>query len=494
MSVDLPGTPDAPDTAAAPQDDVAAKVVRGGAIRTIGFGITNVIALVSAAILAHYLGPADFGRYGSVLALVAIVSGVLDAGLNTIGGRDLALHEGDERRDLTRVLLGIRLSLATLAIGASVAVAVALGFDRTMTIGTIIAAVAAVTVAAQATLCLPALVDLQNVRLLAVEIARQLYQLLGTIVLVAAGLGLTAFFGLQAAIGVLVLLSLPLIIGRGALLLPRRDRRTWERLAREAWPVAIAGAVSVLYLKVIVLIGSVTLNPTDQGLLVMCTRAVEILSALPMLIVGVALPVVSRAARDDHGRLRYVSQRLLEAALILGILISLPLSIGAETALRILGAGEQYVPATSALQIQAWMVLTVFVVQACVTLLISLHRHRAILVANVIGLVSICVAAGVLLPLKGLIGGSVAVVIADAILVAASLGFVLLTSQLRGQLGLGAVPRILAAAGGAAAIAILLPVPNAIAAAISAAAFAVLLIVLGGAPPEARALLRARTA
>jgi O-antigen/teichoic acid export membrane protein len=492
MSVDLPGTPDAPDTAAAPQDDVAAKVVRGGAIRTIGFGITNVIALVSAAILAHYLGPADFGRYGSVLALVAIVSGVLDAGLNTIGGRDLALHEGDERRDLTRVLLGIRLLLATIGIGASIAVALALGFDRTMTIGTVIAAIAAVLVAAQATLCLPALVDLQNLRLLLVEIARQLYQLIGTVLLVVTGLGLSAFFGLQAVVALLLVLSLPLIVGPGALLRPKRDLGTWQRLAREAWPVAIAGAVSVLYLKVIVLIGSVTLSPTDQGLLVMCTRAVEILSALPMLIVGVALPVVSRAARDDHDRLRYVAQRLLEAALILGILISLPLSIGAETALRILGGGEQYVPAAAALQIQAWMVLTVFIVQACVTLLISLHRHRAILVANLVGLVSICVAAGVLLPLEGLIGGSVAVVIADAILVSASLGFVLMTSQLRGRLGLGLIPRILAAAAGAAAAGILIPVPNAIAATLSGLAFAVLLLVFGGAPPEARALLRAR--
>ena len=479
----------APAADLAPDDGVARRVVNGGVIRTGGFAITNLIALVSAMILARYLGPEDMGPYGSVMALVTIIYGITDGGLSIVGSRELALKEpGEARRHLTAVLLGIRTVLSVVGLLLAIAVAVVLNFSDTMIIGTALAGAGGIATAAFAALTLPALVELRNLRLLSVEVTRQLVQLVGTVLCVWAGYGLLAFFGVQALIGPIVLLLLPLLIGRGVLMLPRYDRAEWVHMVRVALPIAVAGVLSIMYLKVIVLIGSVTLSDYDQGLLVLCTRAVEILSGLPMLIVAVALPVVSVAARDDRARLRYVSQRLLESSVILGIFLSLPLSFGAATALRILG-GDEYLGATEALQIQAWMLLTVFVVQGCIVLLIALHRHRAIVTSNVIGLVCVIVAGAVLLPTYGVVGGAAAVVIADLILMTVTLGF-LTSGEFRGELQLGAIPRILLAALIAIAIGLATPGSDVLAAVTATLSFAVLLLVLRAAPPEARALLR----
>ena len=59
--------------------DVGARVVRGSIIRLAGFVVINLLGAVGVAILQRHLGVATYGEYGTVLALIAIVS--------TIAGR-----------------------------------------------------------------------------------------------------------------------------------------------------------------------------------------------------------------------------------------------------------------------------------------------------------------------------------------------------------------------------------------------------------------------
>ena len=120
--------------------DIASRVVRGGALRGIGFGAVNLLGVVSSIVLLRHLGVADFGRYGTVIALVAIASGLADAGLNVTGSRELALlPRGPERRRLLGALLGARLLLLTAATVAAVAFAAVAGYDSTMVVGTALA-------------------------------------------------------------------------------------------------------------------------------------------------------------------------------------------------------------------------------------------------------------------------------------------------------------------------------------------------------------------
>jgi O-antigen/teichoic acid export membrane protein len=184
-----------------------------------------------------------------------------------------------------------------------------------------------------------------------------------------------------------------------------------------------------------------------------------------------------------------VGQRLMESSVILGVLLSLPLSFAASTALRVLGGGEEFLGATDALQVQAWVLLSVFVVQACIVLLIALHQHRAIVYANVIGLVCVVVAGAVFLSAYGVVGGAIAVVGADIVLMLVILGF-LLTGDFRGELQLGAIPRILLATLLAIAAGLATPGGDVLAAAVATTVFCILLLVLRAAPPEARELLR----
>jgi len=75
--------------------DVASRVVKGGIQRAGGFVALNLITAGAAVLLLRYLGVDRYGRYGTVMALLAIVQGVTDAGLSLTGSRELSVRRTD---------------------------------------------------------------------------------------------------------------------------------------------------------------------------------------------------------------------------------------------------------------------------------------------------------------------------------------------------------------------------------------------------------------
>src|SRR5205085_2813009 len=91
--------------------DVGLRVVRGGALRGIGYIMGLLLVAGGSVLLLRYLSVADFGRYVTVMALIGIVTGISDAGLTTIGARELSIAPEGERPDLMAHLLSLRLLL-----------------------------------------------------------------------------------------------------------------------------------------------------------------------------------------------------------------------------------------------------------------------------------------------------------------------------------------------------------------------------------------------
>ena len=74
---------------------------------------------------------------------------------------------------------------------------------------------------------------------------------------------------------------------------------------------------------------------------------VEVLIAVPALIIGAAFPILTRAARDDTDRLDNAAARLVEVGLIIGTWTTLGLFLAAEPIIAVL-AGEQSDPSVRA--------------------------------------------------------------------------------------------------------------------------------------------------
>jgi O-antigen/teichoic acid export membrane protein len=396
--------------------DVAGRVVRGGAQRVVGFAVVNVLGAGSSVILLRYLGVSDFGRYGTVIALVSIASGLADAGLNLTGSRELALlHDPHDRRQLLGGLLGVRLLLLTLAALAAVAFAFLADYDSEMLVGTALAGVGALLVGTQSTLTLPLIVQLRNGLLSINEVLKQVILVVGVVALAIAGASLTAFFAIQVMVGVVALLALPFLADWTQLAWPSLSRADLHHVAFTALPLALAAILTAVYLRLLIVMASLLTSEYETGLFVTSSRVIEMIGGLAMLVAGVILPVATVAARDDRPRLRYMLAATTKLALVSGGLLALTVVVAARPIVVLLG-GEDFADAASVLRLQAPVVLTVFLVYLWTGFLIADGRRRA-LVLCMLGGTAVLIVAGIafIAPLDAQ-GGALAAVAADVVL------------------------------------------------------------------------------
>jgi O-antigen/teichoic acid export membrane protein len=460
--------------------DLAGRVVRGGALRLAGFGVVNLLGVVSSVVLLRYLGVADFGRYGTVIALVGIASGLADAGLNLTGSRELALLEpGPERRRLLGALLGVRVLLLVAAVLAALVFAVAAGYDSAIVAGTALAGAGAVLIGVQSTVTLPLVVGLRNGLLSLSEVLKQVLLVAGVVALAAMGASLASFFAVQILVGAGALLAVPFLVGRAELAWPSVSRADLRRLALTALPVALAAIITTFYVRMLTIMVSLLSSDYQTGLFVTSARIVEMVGGLAMLVTGVILPVATVAARDDRPRLRYVLAHTTKLALLAGGLLALVLDFAA---------------AAPVLRLQAPVVLTMFVVYAWVAFLIADGRRRALVRCMLIGTLTLVVAGIVLISRFDAQGGALAALAADVVLMAVTWRAVRHVGDGSVGIGRGYLLRYAAvAAGGAAAgLAVAAVAPAVVAAVAAAAVFTGLAVALRLVPSELTALLPRR--
>jgi O-antigen/teichoic acid export membrane protein len=242
--------------------------------------------------------------------------------------------------------------------------------------------------------------------------------------------------------------------------LPRWNWQRGRTLLREAAPLAIVTVLGTVYFRVLVIVTSLLTDDRQTALFVTSSRIFELLIGLPLLLTGVVLPVVTVAARDDPGRLRYMNQRLTELAFLSGALICIVLVIGSRPILVILG-GDQYGAVAPVLRLQAPMIVTLFLISAWNPALVALHRQRAMAVVTGIGLVASITAGLVMIPLFDARGASVAAVFAE-LFTAGGTFLVLRRAGPGRELHFGWLPRALVVVAAAFAVGILCPGPDAV--------------------------------
>lgn len=481
-----------PDVLSGP--DIAGRVVRGGALRAIGFGVVNLLGILSSVILLRHLGVSDFGRYGTVIALVAIASGLADAGLNMTGSRELALlPRGAERRRLLGALLGVRLLLLVVAALAALAFAAVAGYESEMIVGTALAGAGAALIGAQSTLTLPLVVDLRNGLITVSEVLKQVILVVGVVALAVAGAALTPFFAVQVLVGVGALITVPFMVARSDLAWPSFSREDVRRLAIVALPVALASIVTAFYVRTLIVLASLITSEYETGLFVTSARIMEMIGGVALLVVGVILPVATVAARDDRGRLSYVLAATTKLALVGGGLLALIVIFAARPIVVLLG-GEEFAPAASVLRIQAPVVLTIFLIYAWTAFLVADGRRRALVQCMLIGLVALFLAGGPLIAELDAEGAALAAVAADVVLTAVTFRAVRRVGD--GRVGVEAnyLARyvIALAVGAGVALATLAVGPPVVAACAAAIAFTGATFALRLMPPELTELIPRR--
>jgi O-antigen/teichoic acid export membrane protein len=386
----------------------------------VGYGVGVLLAAATSILLLRHLGVIDFGRFMTVISLMAIVGGVTDAGLTTIATRELALRGSvSERRALLSDLLGLRLVLAPLGVLGALVFAVLAGYDRTLILGAVIVGIGVVVTAGQSALSLPLIVGLRAGRLVALDLVRQATMLVGIAIVAAAEFSLLPYFVVPVAAAIAALAATAVVIRADDAVLPRFRVSSWRPLIHESLPTAASLVMNIVYFRVLIVLMSIIATAIETGLFATSFRVFELLFGISALVVTVGLPALAVVAEDRH-RLRYIFQRMVEVSTIASCYLVVVVVIAARPLLVLLG-GAQFGAAAPVTRIQIFALIPVFVGQACQAALLAVRRQKAQAAANAVALVVVIAAGAVLVPLFGAKGGAVAAVVAECTLTAALL-------------------------------------------------------------------------
>jgi O-antigen/teichoic acid export membrane protein len=451
-----------------------------------------VLGLLSAPLMTSHLGVADFGRFVAVTSLITIVNTLSEAGVGNLAVREFSNRSGPERDEFMAHVFGLKIVLAMLGGAVAVGFGVLAGYDPTLLAGTALAGLSIVVANIQGVYSVPLAAGLRFGWIAVGDLVRQVVFVAAVVALVLSDASLLPFFGVLvlAAAAMLVATYVP---ARPYLSVrPRLDAAKWRAILRETLPFGVAAAVGILYFRVAVVVMEIVSSERETGLFAAAFRLTEVLAAVPYLLAATAFPVLARAARDDHERLQYALQRLFDVGLLLGAGVAAVLLAGAPFAIAVVTAGEpEFEAAVPVLRIQAVALLGTFLIATWSFALLSLHRYRALLLANLSALALVLGLTLVLAPSEGAQGTAAALTVTELYL-AAALAYAVFRGRGDRRLSPWIVPRVAVAAGGGVAAALLSGLPALPAAVVCAAIYAVVVLALRAVPAELFQALRRR--
>ncbi len=288
------------------------KIFYNTVLQSAGKIISAIIGIVTVAVMSRYLGMTGFGEYTTVTSFMGLFSVLADLGLYLVTTKQISQSRTDETRILGNVLaLRFLSALVLLSLGA---VAAMYGpYSKSVKQGMFVTIIAFSFMSGTQVLAGLFQKYLIVYQLVISELIQRL-SMLGLVLLFAyRRAGLLAFvfsLSLSSALHFAVCLwqARRLIVFR-----LRFDFGLWKEVLEESWPLALSGALNLVYFRTDTLLLSIYKSAADVGIYGLPRKIMEVLLVFPALFSGLIMPFMSRFAYSDWKRYRLYLQKSLDA-------------------------------------------------------------------------------------------------------------------------------------------------------------------------------------
>lgn len=398
---------------------VGDRYIRGSVARVVVYGLTALMSVAAVPLVISHLGPVRYSYYTTASAVVLIAAGFTESGLNAYGLREWATGRPD-RTSFLRNLIGLRISVTSLAIGCAATASAALGAPRPVTLGMLASGSGLVVLLAGESYGIPIHCELRLGLAAGLKLLQQLTLTTAYVVLVLLNAGVVLLLGATLVSGLALLIATGFAMHWRLVPIPTFDRSVWWETLKQTAPYGLATAAGLLYYRESLILVSVLSTRTQAGYFAASFKIIEVLSSFPYQLVLAALPILARAAHTRHSeRQSSASQKLVDTFILLGAWASLSIVFGASFGIEVVTRGDrQFLPAVTMLQIQGTAVFASFVMAPYSSILLSTKRFWDLGKANVAALIVVTVLSGALIPDMGGRGAAIASVAGEYTLAA----------------------------------------------------------------------------
>ncbi|MEA5421254.1 flippase [Spirulina sp. CCNP1310] len=313
-----------------------------------------VLGLLVGVWVARYLGPADFGLYNYVLAMVGLFAPLAKLGLDNIMVRDLA-QDSEQKGEILGtgfVLKAIASSLATILV---VAVVFFLKPEEQQTqilvgiyaLGSAFRAMDVVEYWFQSQIASKYVVWTRNAVYLTITLLK--------VVMIQTGAPLIAFMIILALEQALTGIGLAIAYqrsGEGLQQWRLRGQRA-KQLLKDSWPLILSGIVIIIYMRIDQVMLAQMQGAESVGIYSAAVKISELWYFIPISIINSIFPAVVQGKTEGQTVYLRRIQKMFNLMAVISYAVAIPITLLSPWVVNLL-YGPNYGAAATVLTIHIW--------------------------------------------------------------------------------------------------------------------------------------------
>lgn len=334
-------------------------IIQNTAIQMSGRAASMVLGVVTLGLMTRTLGPTQFGYYATAFSFLQLFGFLVDLGL-TLTTVAMIAEDEDRAPRVMGTILSLRMISSAIFLGIAPLVALLFPYPHEVKIAIAIGTLAFFSLALSQIYqgvfqwrlkMIPATIADMGAKIGTLAVTVAIYWLGGGIVAMMVAL----VTGNAIQLGLLKIFSRTLIRPRLNL-----DPKLLREIISRSWPIGLGTAFNLIYLRADVIILSLYRGPAEVGLYGAAYKAVDVITVLPFLFMGLVLPFMVRAwTANDRNDFRKILDRTF-SVFMLGVIPMIAGTAILGRPLMTLAAGKNFADAGSFLVVLIIAAGTVF--------------------------------------------------------------------------------------------------------------------------------------
>ena len=393
------------------------KLALNSIIQILGKFVMIGVGFVSIRILTTFLGVDGFGAYITITNYLIIASVIAEFGFNALLTTEIAGKDEKQVSHIVNNLFTFRLVMAVSVIGILASTTVWLIPTYTTEVKTLVALGAIGTIGASLS---QVLVGVFQTKLRTDKIT--IGDFLARITLMLGVLGL-AFLGQVNLFWVMVWYSVSGIVQATFMIIstykyyPLKlniDWQYWKQVFKKALPLFVIITFNLIYYRIDTVMLSIMKDQTAVGLYGASYKILEILIAIPGMFMGILLPLFAKYYLQERTRFQHIFQQAYNILLTIAIPLAVAGILLSNKILNLI-AGQEFMPATSTLQVLFIGIGFIFLGNLMGHILIGASLQNKSMYIAIIGAVFNVALNLYLIPIYSYLGAAIATAITEGL-------------------------------------------------------------------------------
>lgn len=373
-------------------------------VQLIGKALGMIFGVATVFVLLHYFGDFGYGEFTTAITYLSLFAVVVDFGL-TLTTVQMISEPGADEPMILGNLFALRLVSGFLVFVLAPIIVLALPSPPEVKAAVAVGALGYFFATTTQMLVGIFQKHLQMWRVVLAELVSRMILFAGAVVVAVTHGSLTEIV-IALVIGNVAQTALTIVLARPFVKIKSRlDFHVWKQIVKRSWPIGASIFFNLIYLRGDVMILSILRSQSEVGLYGAAYKLIDVTTALPVMFMGLVLPMMTLAWNGNRERFH----QLLQQTFDLFAISALPITVGAfalATPIMTLVGGGKFVAAGPVLALLSPALAIVFFGALFGHAVVALNQQQRMVKAYAFAAIVCVIAYFLLIPPFGMYGAA----------------------------------------------------------------------------------------